>query len=163
MKNAGILGGMVCALLLSACAPQGRVASTPVPAAAPAPRAPEAAIAFPAPRPPLPASVEAYKAKVAYEIWHRNAAVYSDPVPEMLKSIVVLELTIDRAGNPVGIAVYRSNGYKHLEIRALESIVRAAPFAPPSGDVLEGPGTVTFLETFLFRADERFQLRSLVL
>jgi TonB family protein len=75
---------------------------------------------------------------------------------------VVLELTIDRAGNPVGIAVYRSNGYKHLETRALESIVRAAPFAPPSGEALAGPGTVTFLETFLFRADERFQLRSLV-
>ena len=155
--------GVIGTLLVSACAQQSRVATAPVPA--PAPRPPEPAIALLAPlapQPPLAAAVEAYKTLVANEIWLRNAAVYSDPVPEMLKSIVVLELTIDRAGNPVGIAVYRSNGYKHLETRALESIVRAAPFARPSGDVLEGPGTVTFLETFLFRADERFQLRSLV-
>jgi protein TonB len=151
---------LAAALLLSACAPQSKVA-LPAPVPAPAPAVPP--VAVPAPRPPVQGDVEAYKALVASEIWLRNAEVYADPVPEMLKSIVVLEVTIDRAGNPVGISVYRSNGFKHLETRALESIVRAAPFPAPAPGALEGPGCVTFLETFLFRADERFQLRSLVM
>ena len=148
--------GLAAALLLSACAPQSKVALPPPPPAAPP-------VAVPAPPPPAQGDVEAYKSLVASEIWLRNAEVYADPVPEMLKSIVVLEISIDRAGNPVGIAVVRSNGFKHLETLALESIVRAAPFPAPAPGVLEGPGCVTFLETFLFRADERFQLRSLVM
>lgn len=161
--------GLAAALLLSACAPQSRVMTLPP---TPPPRAPPVAVPappppmsgdVPAPQLPVPGDVEAYKARVASEIWLRNAEVYADPVPDMLKSVVVLEITIDRAGNPVGIAVYRSNGFKHLETRALESIVRAAPFPAPAPGVLEGPGCVTFLETFLFRADERFQLRSLVM
>jgi TonB family protein len=150
------------AMLISACAPQGRVALPP-PAAPPAASPAAPPVAAPAPRPQAPGDVEAYKALVASEIWLRNAEVYSDPVPDMLKSIVVLEITIDRAGNPIDVSVYRSNGFKHLETRALESIVRAAPFPAPAAGVLEGPGCVTFLETFLFRADERFQLRSLVM
>jgi protein TonB len=153
---------MVAAMLLSACAPQSKVVLPPPPAMLPPPPA-MPPVAIPAPRPPVQGDVEAYKALVASEIWLRNAEVYADPVPEILKSIVVLEITIDRAGNPVGISVYRSNGFKHLETRALESIVRAAPFPAPAPGVLEGPGCVTFLETFLFRADERFQLRSLVM
>ena len=149
--------------LLSACAPQSRVALPP-PAAPPA----AAPVVVPAPLPlPLPqpaaGDVEAYKALVASEIWLRNAEVYAEPVPDMLKSIVVLQISIDYAGNPIDISVVRSNGFKHLETRALESIVRAAPFPAPAPGVLEGPGCVTFLETFLFRAAERFQLRSLVM
>ena len=149
-------------MLLSACAPQAKLALPPK-APLPAP-APPVAAPTPLPLPlPLPADAAAYKALVASEIWLRNAEVYADPVPEMLKSIVVLEVTIDRAGNPIDVSVYRSNGFKHLETLALESIVRAAPFPAPAAGVLQGPGCVTFLETFLFRADERFQLRSLVL
>ncbi len=152
-----VVWGLAAALLLSACAPQSKVSLPP-----PAPVVPPVAVPAPPPA-PVQGDVAAYKALVASEIWLRNAEVYADPVPEMLKSIVVLEITIDRAGNPVGISVYRSNGFKHLETRALESIVRAAPFPAPAPGVLEGPGCVTFLETFLFRADERFQLRSLVM
>ena len=166
MKNAAVLGGIVGALLLSACAPQGQVAvAPPRPAPAPSPTF-GAALSVPhlpsVPQRPLPAAAEAYKSLVASEIWTRNAEVYSEPVPEMLKSIVVLEITVDRAGNPIDLAVVRSNGFKHLELRALESVARAAPFPPPAPGALEGPGCVTFLETFLFRDDGRFQLRSLV-
>jgi TonB family protein len=166
MKNAAFLGGIAAAVLLSACAPQSRVAVAPPPAAATASPTFGVALAVPqvhlTAQRPLPAATEAYKSLVASEIWTRNAEVYAERVPEMLKSIVVLEITIDRAGNPIDISVYRSNGYKHLEVRALESVVRAAPFPAPAAGALEGPGCVTFLETFLFRADERFQLRSLV-
>ena len=148
-------------MLLSACAPQAKLALPPK-APLPTPAPPVAAPApVPLPR-PLPADAAAYKALVASEIWLRNAEVYASPVPEMLKSIVVLEITIDRAGNPIDISVYRSNGFKHLEASALESVVRAAPFPAPEEGVLDGPGSFTFLETFLFRADDRFQLRSLV-
>lgn len=148
--------------LVSACAPQQPkvVIQAPRPPAAVLPSPSPAPL--PSPHPPASVGLDAYKALVANEIWLRNADVYSDPVPPLLKSIVVLEITIDRVGNPVDISVYRSNGFKHLESRALESIVRAAPFAAPASEVLEG-GSVTFLETFLFRADERFQLRSLVI
>lgn len=162
MKNTAVLGGVVGALVLAACAPQSQVTVAP-PTAAPEPAF---GAALSVPQPPyqraLPAAVEAYKSRVAAEIWTSSAGVYADPVPQMLKSIVVLEISIDRAGNPIGISVYRSNGYRHLEALALESVVRAAPFPAPAANVLEGPGCVTFLETFLFRADERFQLRSLV-
>ena len=157
MKNKAAWAAMLGAFVLAACAPQRQVSVAPPPPIPPPP-----AVAAPAPALPGKGDVEAYKTLVANEVWLRNAAVYSDPVPPLLKSIVVLEISIDRAGNPIGISVYRSNGYKHLETRALESVVRAAPFPVPSPAVLEGPGCVTFLETFLFRDDERFQLRSLV-
>lgn len=155
MKNAALLWGTVA--LLSACAPQSKLSSLP---RAPAP--PPLALPAPEPQRPLSPGAEAYKAVVASEIWTRNDEVYSDPVPEMLKSIVVLQITIDRAGNPIDLSVVRSNGFKHLELRALESVARAAPFPAPAAAVLEGPGCTSFLETFLFRDDGRFQLRSLV-
>lgn len=159
---------LVATLLVAACAPQPprAVVEAPQPSAPmePPPAAQGAAPAVSAPRPPEAAfGIDAYKMLVANEIWLRNTEVYAGAVPPMLKSIVVLEITIDRVGNPIGISVYRSNGFKQLESRALESIVRAAPFAIPPPALLQGLGSVTFLETFLFRADERFQLRSLVI
>ena len=54
-----------------------------------------------------------------------------------------------------------SNGYPELESRALESVARAAPFAAPAPGLLEDAASVTFLETFLFRDDECFEIRSL--
>jgi hypothetical protein len=58
--------------------------------------------------------------------------------------------------------VLRSNGYAHLEARALASVAKAAPFTPPAQVLLQGAGSVSFLETFLFRDDDFFQVRSLV-
>jgi TonB family protein len=109
-----------------------------------------------------PFTLEGYKKLVAGRIAVHNPEANDGPLPPMLKSIVVLEITIDRLGNPIQIAVYRSNGFRHLESRALESVVRAAPFELPAQGVLQGAGSVTFLETFLFRGDDSFQIRSLV-
>jgi hypothetical protein len=58
--------------------------------------------------------------------------------------------------------VYRSNGYTALEQRAAASVLKAAPFTPPAAAVLRGAPSVSFLETFLFRDDDFFQVRSLV-
>jgi protein TonB len=79
----------------------------------------------------------------------------------MLKSVVVLDLTVDRDGNVVKATVRRSNGYKELESVALASVRRAGKLPAPSVAVHRGASTVTYLETWLFRADGRFQIRSL--
>jgi protein TonB len=86
---------------------------------------------------------------------------FSEPVPEVLKSIVVLEVVIDRQGGLQRVAVRRSNGYKALEAHALESVRKAAPYAAPPFTIRRRDGTVSFLETFLFRDDGRYRILSL--
>jgi len=103
-----------------------------------------------------------YKRRVAHRIVQSNRDTYAAPMPEVLKSIVVLEITVDQAGRATAVSVYRSNGYSHLEKRALASVTKAAPFAPPAPGLLQGYSSVSFLETFLFRDDDYFQVRSLV-
>jgi len=115
----------------------------------------------PPPKPPVPTMGE-YKRDVAQRIVQVNADTYSARPPDVLKSIVVLEITVDNAGQATAVSVYRSNGYAHLEERALASVAKAAPFTPPAHALLDGAPSVTFLETFLFREDGLFQVRSLV-
>jgi len=113
---------------------------------------------------PLPyrAALHDYKLGVAHRIVQSSADTYSHPLPEVMKSVVVLEITVDRTGAATTVSIYRSNGYAHLEERALASVAKAGPFAPPAAALLEGAGSVSFLETFLFRDDDSFQVRSLV-
>lgn len=146
-----------CAVLLAAC-------STPSdrpPAQSPAPQvgadlAPSSAQRIP------PLTLEAYKKAVAERIAQASPDIFGEPLPEMFKSIVVLDITIERDGRLARVAVRRSNGYRELENRAMESVRRAAPFAAPAFAVRGRGGSVNFLETFLFRDDGRFQIRSLV-
>ena len=120
-----------------------------------------AGCATPPPSAP-PQTLDDYKLGVAQRIVAASRETYSTPVPEMLKSIVVLEITLDKAGAPLEVTVFRTNGYPALAQRALTSVVDAAPYATPSPALRQGAGTVSFLETFLFRDDDSFQLRSLV-
>ena len=116
------------------------------------------------PPPPLPLqTLNDYKLGVAKRIAATSRDTYSTPVPEMLKSIVVLEITLDQSGAPLEVTAFRNNGYEELTLRAITSVVDAAPFAAPEPALLQATGTVSFLETFLFRDDDTFQLRSLVL
>ncbi|HEY3074232.1 MAG TPA: hypothetical protein VGJ74_03555 [Burkholderiales bacterium] len=103
-----------------------------------------------------------YKRGVAKRITAANATSYSAPLPEVMKSIVVLEITVDNLGAPLTVSVLRTNGYPELVQRALQSVAKAAPFAAPDAALLQGAGSISFLETFLFRDDDSFQLRSLV-
>lgn len=109
-----------------------------------------------------PQTLNEYKLGVAQRIVAASRETYSTPVPEMLKSIVVLEITVDHAGAPLEVTAFRSNGYEDLTLRAITSVVDAAPFPAPEAALLHGEGTVSFLETFLFRDDDAFQLRTLV-
>src|SRR3989442_12687144 len=120
------------------------------------------AITPPAPLPSAAQTLDGYKRDVAKRIAAASAASYSAPLPEVMKSIVVLEITVDDLGTPLTVSVLRTNGYPQLAQRALQSVAKAAPFAAPESALLQGASSMSFLETFPFRDDDSFQLRSLV-
>ena len=146
-------------IVLGGCAPVPQQPAAPEPPAArlvaPVPVVAKAIV-------PKPVALHDYKKGVAAHIVRANAETYSAPMPEMMKSIVVLEITIDLLGQPTSVRVYRSNGYRTLERRAVASVAKAAPYPLPAPELLQGRGSLTFLETFLFRDDGFFQVRSLV-
>ena len=143
-------------LLASCTAPPG----APPPAPAPAGRQSATPQVQRASVPP--ATLDSYKKYFAQRIAQANPDLFDAPVPEMLKSVVVLDITIDREGRLAQVVVRRSNGYKALENVALDSVRRAAPYAPPPPPARRADGSVNFLETFLFRDDGRYRIRSLV-
>ncbi len=110
----------------------------------------------------MPATLEAYKVSFAKRIVRLSPDTFDEAPPAMLKSIVVLDVTISREGEVSGVSVYRSNGYAALERMALDSVRRAAPFAVPGRVAQVRNGSLNFFETFLFRDDGRFRIRSLV-
>lgn len=128
----------------------------------PAPQVVTPAVVVPKTIEPKTAALQDYKKGVAARIVRANAQTYSEPMPEIMKSIVVLEITIDLLGQPTSVTVYRSNGYRALERRAVSSVAKAAPYPLPAPELLQDRGSLTFLETFLFRDDDFFQVRSLV-
>jgi len=155
------IGAASAALLASCSAPE------PAPMVEQAP-IPDSARAAPRmlPRPPAqsaaPVSIDGYKRVFAQHVAHTSPSVFHEPLPEMFKSIIVLDVTIDHTGRLAHVAVQRSNGYKELEKLALRSVRQAAPFAPPSRAIQRRDGSVNFLETFMFRDDGRFVIRTLL-
>lgn len=106
-------------------------------------------------------TIDSYKRDFAHRITKASPDVFHDPLPKMLKSIVVLDVTIGRDGHVNGVAVSRSNGYRELERTAMNNVRRFAPYAVPVGLSRRSDGSVQFMETFLFRDDGRFQVRSI--
>ena len=104
--------------------------------------------------PPL-SGLDHYKRTFALDVLQHQLGAYCQPGEEMLKSVIVLDIAIDAEGRLVDASVVRSNGHPDLAQRALETVKAAAPFTAP------GRG-VQFLETFLFRDDDCFLIRSLV-
>lgn len=147
--------GVIWTMLLASCSSPP---SSPVRPAAPAERGTAES------REPVipPLTLDGYKKAFALRVAHASKDMFDDPLPEIFRSIVVLDVTVGRDGSLGRVTVRRSNGYKALENRAIESVRRAAPFAAPAFSVRGHDGTVNFLETFLFRDDGRFQIRSLV-
>jgi TonB family protein len=116
------------------------------------------ALAACAPRresPPAPSSLDVYKRTFALDVLQHQPSAYCQPGEEMLKSVVVLDIAVDADGRLVAASVLRSNGHPDLARRALAEVKAAAPFTAP------GQG-VQFLETFLFRQDDCFLIRTLV-
>ena len=166
---------LIATLILAACGS---------PAPAPAPTPPVATRPAPIVSPPVettdvrpsaaPATSKLRLALLdpALEDWKRTAAekVYAvnrtqlfDGRPEhLLRAVIVVEVTVDREGRVTRSKILRSPGIAALDSVALGSLKAASPLpAPPLKLVARGP--LIFSETWLFRKDGRFQLRSLAL
>jgi protein TonB len=137
--------------------------------------APEPAVAPAAPTPAAPVGAEPELATPASKAWTLNgykkdAALWISNVnrkslfegvpPPILKSVVVLLISIDADGQPRQVKVLRSNGYTDLEKIAVQSVHRAAPLPHPNRLIVRRGG-VEYTETWLFRDDGRFQIRTL--
>ena len=106
-------------------------------------------------------SIDGYKRDAARRVYFRNAPhLFDGAPPPVLKSIVVLSIKLDAKGVPLRVSVMRSNGYRDLEQRAIKSVHDAAPLPVPHVAVVKR-GSVDYVETWLFRDDGRFQIRSL--
>ena len=106
-------------------------------------------------------NLERYKRDLACRIHARNGThLYEGAPPPVLRSVVVLAVRIDARGRPVRIGVLRSNGIRSLERRAIQSVRAAAPLPIPAGALLRR-GAADITETWLFRDDGRFQVRTL--
>ncbi|MEJ0047491.1 MAG: TonB family protein [Rhodospirillales bacterium] len=106
-------------------------------------------------------TVDGYKKEAARWIYDANRKyLYDGAPPPILKSVVVLSIAIDPAGQPTRVAVLRSNGYSDLDQLAIQSVKRSAPLPHPSRMIAHGH-SMEYTETWLFRDDGRFQIRSL--
>jgi len=123
-------------------------------AAAAATMSPRPGVAFQVSAAP---SVDAYKKQFAELISERGKDRLADTLPVILKGVNV---TIDHEGNIAELKLWRSNGYVELEKTALESVRKVGRFPAPSEAVRGGQQSVRFLETWLFRHDGRFRIRS---
>ncbi len=155
---------LLAALLLAACGapppPVPEKPAAPAPAQEPPPPAPAppqaAAPKLPPPRTPL----DAYKRDVAQRILSTSAAqTFAGRPPEILEAVVVLQFTIERSGTLTGLKTLRSR-HPAQEKVALASVRAAAPFPAPPTALLRS-SRVEVAETWLFREDGKFQIRSL--
>ncbi len=150
---------------MAAVAGCATVESPPPAAPQPAPQA-AAPVAPPKAAPVVrgPASnattMDAYKKDVARHIHAKNSSQRAQSLPPILKSVVSLNISVDRDGKPVHVSLFRGNGHTDLDRAAIASVHRAAPLPVPPAALLGDAETVTFIETWLFIPDGRYQVRS---
>lgn len=147
--------------------------STPAPPPAPTPKPPAAVppLTAPAPAPraiPAPAPTfvteTAWKRALAEHIQRVNQhRVFPGRPPYPLKGVVVVELTVAADGRVQRASVLRAPSHaRELGAEAVRSAEAASPFPPPPR-ALAATGSVRLTETWLFRQDNLFQLRSVAL
>jgi protein TonB len=107
-------------------------------------------------------NIDDYKKHAAGHIITISKHELAESLPPILKSVVVLDITVDREGNIVRVAKWRSNGYEDLEQIAINSVKRAGKLPAPSAEVLKGQESVRFLETWLFAHNGRYHVRSVI-
>ncbi len=105
-------------------------------------------------------TLDDYKKHAAGHIVAFSSEELAKSLTPILKSVVVLDITVDAEGNVTRLALWRSNGYEDAEKLALDSVKRAGKLPAPSPEILKGQATVRFLETWLFRPDNRYHVRS---
>lgn len=116
---------------------------------------------MPVPAPAPTRTLDAYKADVARHVMQRNPErVFEGALPPMLPAVVVVNITVDRAGRLQDVQVERSRDQGASEV-ALASLRRSGPLPRPDGLGPPHVDLMTFSETFLFGERYRFQLRTL--
>ena len=122
--------------------------------APPAPASPQATAPSPA-RTPL----DRYKHAVAHVILQANTpSTYDGVPPHMLRAVIVLQLTVDGRGALTDVKTLRSRSAEHAAA-ATKSVRAAGPLPAPPRELLRS-GRLEFVETWLFRDDGKFQVRS---
>jgi periplasmic protein TonB len=107
------------------------------------------------------ATLDQYRMAVARRIVDRNPSyVLQGTLQPMLRSLVVVSFTVDRNGQLVQSAVYRTNGDDEAESTALSTLRRAAPLPQPPARLLNAHGQIELFEDWLFNDNGKFQLRT---
>ena len=109
-------------------------------------------------------ALESWKRARPKECMRSIALTLFDGRPEhLLRAVIVVEATVDREGKVTRSKILRSPGIGALDEVALTSLRAASPLpAPPARNLSRGdPGRLS--ETWLFRKDGSFQLRTLAL
>jgi periplasmic protein TonB len=107
------------------------------------------------------ATLDQYRMAVARRILDRNPSyVLQGTLQPMLRSLVVVSFTVDRNGQVVQSAVYRTNGDDEAESTALSTLRRAAPLPQPPAKLLNARGQIELFEDWLFNDNGKFQLRT---
>ena len=146
--------------MLAAC---GAPAPTPPPAVpaqqqpAEPPAPPQAATPK---REPARTPLDRYKRAVAQQILQTNAPrTFEGVPPHLLRAVIVLQLTVDGKGALTDVRTLRSRSAEHAAA-ATKSVRAAGRLPAPPRELLRG-GRLEFVETWLFRDDGKFQVRSL--
>ena len=108
-------------------------------------------------------SVDDYKFDAAVHVAQVNAAhTFSGKLPRELPAVVVLRITVDDSGRITDMWVQRApEGDDRAANMAMASMERAGVLPPPL-NLADGPDrSLSYSETFLFNADNQFQLRTL--
>jgi protein TonB len=137
--------------------------SPPAPVTAPsASRPPSPSAASPAARPADAQSESDWRRALAQHILAVNREqVFEGRPPNPLKAVVVLELTVGADGRIQNASVMRAPDHaRDLGPVAVRTARAASPLPPPPRALLGRGTSVRFTETWLFRQDNRFQLRT---
>lgn len=153
--------------LLIGCATQPEPtppASAKTPPSGQASRPAPPVFAPPAAVTPSPRALADWKRSAAERIHAANRSlVFTGTPPNPLRAVVVVDMTVSADGQVRRAELLRVPGHaKHLGAVALKTLSAASPLpAPPRTLVAQGPIRTT--ETWLFRDDGQFQVRTLAL
>src|SRR5262245_59419440 len=127
MKIRVLAGAVTCGFVVAACGWWAPKPETTPSQPEVVPPGPVAKPSTPPPRMKPATTLDGYKIAVAKRIASTSPDLFADALPEVLKSIVVLDIAIGRDGVPQQVSVRRSNGFRQLEQRAETSVRMAAP------------------------------------
>jgi protein TonB len=108
-------------------------------------------------------SVDDYKLDAAIQIAQFNAEhTFSGRLPPKLKAVVVLRITVDEGGRISDVWVQRAPEGDELASKiAMASMHRAGVLPRPLNLAHATDRSLSYSETFLFNADNQFQIRTL--